>query len=347
MSVLRRWTKGRERTSPDPSARADRQELAPLETIRSHLDQMEIRPDIKRWLCQGRAASLLRRSAVRAKKLEPSEQAMAALCIRSQMVPIRGGRLMVPGRDWRLAAGESLAHHPLTPCDVKSFWIDRFAVANRDYIEFVRDGGYRDPTYWDAEIRDARLEFVDQTGVPGPRYWHGGSFPPEIADHPVVGICWYEASAYAAWAGKRLPTDPEWLMAASSSTGLTEHGASACYPWGELFDPELANIWETGIGQTVPVYRFAAGDAVTGVRQLVGNVWEWTASWFAEFDVGADFAAPSLWRSLRGGAFDTYFANQASKYFQSGDSPLARRRNVGFRCVVDADSLELPMEEAV
>jgi iron(II)-dependent oxidoreductase len=250
----------------------------------------------------------------------------------------------VPGRDWRFDAEEATLR-PLAPVAVDAFWMDRFAVTNRQFWEFVRDGGYRDARWWHPEIREARQEFTDQSGLPGPRFWHQGRYPHELAEHPVVGVCWYEAAAYAQWAGKRLPTDPEWLQAVSNLASRNQQWSVTPFPWGDLFDPQLANLWETDLGRTAPVDAFPGGDSPEGVRQLVGNVWEWTSSGYGEYDVGTDFVTPALWKSLRGGAFDTYFANQAGRFFQSGDSPLARRRNVGFRCVVSASCVALAPEE--
>jgi iron(II)-dependent oxidoreductase len=108
------------------------------------------------------------------------------------------------------------------------------------------------------------------------------------------------------------------------------------FPWGNIYDKARANLWEAGIGQTVPVTDFASGDNPAGVRQLIGNVWQWMTTDFAAFDIGADLEADAPIKSLRGGAFDTYFSHQAGWRFQSGDQVLARRHNVGFRCALTA-----------
>ena len=135
---------------------------------------------------------------------------------------------------------------------------------------------------WDQEIWPAVLDFVDQTGHPGPRFWHNGRYPRGEDNHPVVGVSWYEAAAYARWVGKRLPTDAEWVKAGSWPVALAGHPLlQRRYPWGEAMDRGRANLWGSGPGRTVSVDQFPGGVSVGGVQQLIGNVWEWTADAFA------------------------------------------------------------------
>ncbi len=288
------------------------------------------------------------------------EQQRAWEAIHKTMARIDIPHLVVWGRKW--AADPDGPSQQGLPVEVtlRPFWIDRFLVSNRQYAEFVQDGGYRRPEFWHEQVREVTCEFMDQTGRPGPRYWEDGKYHPDLADHPVVGISWFEASAYAAWAGKRLPTDAEWLAAsrgpltrdslahATGSAGFAEgwqHLAdTTLYPWGDLFDPHRANLWETGIGTTVPVDAFSEGDSPAGVRQLIGNVWEWTSSVFGQYDTGADFVWTPFWISVRGGAYDTYFSLQGSRLFQSGERPLARRPNIGFRCAWSGPEGSTPPE---
>ena len=98
---------------------------------------------------------------------------------------------------------------------VEGFYLDRYQVTNEQYQRFVDAGGYEQLPLWDPEIVPAILEFVDSTGISGPRYWKKGTYSAGQAKHPVVGVCWYEAAAYARWVGKRLPTDPEWVKSGS------------------------------------------------------------------------------------------------------------------------------------
>ena len=136
--------------------------------------------------------------------------------------------------------------------EVGGFFLDRHAVSNRQFRKFVQSGGYDSLEIWPQEVWPSVSRFTDRKGRPGPRDWEDGKFPPGQADHPVVGICWYEAMAYARWVGKRLPTAAEWQKAGGWPEQLSGGNCNR-YPWGDLFDPERTNLWPSGIGRTVPV----------------------------------------------------------------------------------------------
>ena len=113
-------------------------------------------------------------------------------------------------------------------------------------------------------------------------------------------------------------------------------------------DRSRANLWGSGPGATVPVDQFPEGVSVGGVYHLIGNVWEWTRG---DVHPGASLPADLLleipMKSIRGAAFDTYFDNQATCQFQSGETAIARKRNIGFRCAVGACDVTLgrPVED--
>jgi len=223
--------------------------------------------------------------------------------------------------------------------ETEPFLLARCCVTNAQYQKFVDSGGYQDLSLWPEEIWPQMIEFHDQTGQPGPRFWHGGRHHRRLSDHPVVGICYFEAAAYAKWAGYRLPTEPEWQMAASwrirSSAQVMRR-----YPWGDALDTRKCNIWASGIGQTVPVHHYPEGAAPNGVLQLVGNVWEWTTTDFEmQHEGDRQIVGDMLLKSIRGGAFDTYFPVQATSTFRTGLTALSRVYNVGFRCAIDLASL--------
>jgi iron(II)-dependent oxidoreductase len=225
---------------------------------------------------------------------------------------------------------------------VEPAYLDRFCVTNAEYQKFVDAAGYEQLEFWHEEALPALLDFVDQTGAPGPRYWNDGRYNADDQHLPVVGVSWFEAWAYARWVGKQLPSDAEWTKAAAwpveSAPGRV---AQRRYPWGESFDVRKAHLYGSGHNAPVPVNEFPGGTSVGGIHQLIGNVWEWTSTPLA------DAADPSLHvsesvMSIRGGAFDTYFENQATCHFQSGDQALARRRNIGFRLALPMKDLEAP-----
>ena len=217
-----------------------------------------------------------------------------------------------------------------------ALFIDRFPVTNRQYRAFVLDGGYEDVTLWDETSLAAVFDFVDETGHPGPRFWHHGKYPKELTDHPVVGVSWYEADAYARWSGKRLPADPEWVKAGVWPVPTGDSiPRQRKYPWGDVVDKSRANLSAWGPGSTVPVTDFEEGSSVGGVRQMIGNVWEWTACEFGRWHSAKSRAQmQQTFKGLRGGAFDTYFESHATCQFQSGDDSLSRKYNIGFRCAL-------------
>ncbi len=219
--------------------------------------------------------------------------------------------------------------------DVAPFLLDAHAVTNARYQKFVDGDGYEALEFWPEEIWPHLIELKDRTGELAPQFWRNGRHDIRLADHPVVGVSWYEAQAYALWIGQRLPTEAEWQMAASwhikSSTDIMRR-----FPWGDVMDGTRCNVWSSRRGTTVPVTEYESGAAPNQVRQLVGNVWEWVDTEFTVTDnVGQAIIAEMPMRVVRGGAFDTYFETQATTLFRTGQLALARNHNSGFRCAMD------------
>jgi len=218
---------------------------------------------------------------------------------------------------------------------VEPFLLDVHTVTNGRFQKFVDSGGYDSLEYWPEEIWPHLIELKDLTGQPGPRFWRQGRCNALLLDHPVVGISWYEAQAFALWVGQRLPTEAEWQMAASwhihSSTDMLRR-----FPWGDALDNQRCNIWSSRHGTTVPVNTYPTGAAPNHVLQLVGNVWEWTDSEYSIADeAGRPIVGEMPMHVVRGGAFDTYFEVQATSHFRTGQLALARPHNVGFRCATN------------
>jgi iron(II)-dependent oxidoreductase len=236
---------------------------------------------------------------------------------------------------------------PVALCDgsyasvaIGAFLLDRYAVCNRQFLGFVQAGGYDSLEIWPPEVWPSVSRFTDRTGRPGPRDWEGGRFPAGKADHPVVGVCWYEAMAYARWVGKRLPVAAEWQKAGGWPDQLSG-GECSRYPWGDLFDPERANLRASGIGQTVPVDAFPRGATANGIYQMSGNVWEWLDDPLHAIpcEAGESFIPWKPMRRIVGGAFNTYFSTEVTCQFVTGQGELDRRDNIGFRCAVSVDRL--------
>ena len=224
---------------------------------------------------------------------------------------------------------------------IEALYLDRHTVTNLEFQQFINAGGYETLEFWDEEALPALLDFVDETGLPGPRYWIDGQYRGGEERQPVVGVSWYEASAFARWVGKRLPTDAEWTKAGAwpveSAPGRI---AQRRYPWGESFDIRRANLWGSQRKGPVDVSEYVDGESVGGVHQLVGNVWEWSGSSLLA-SAEPSLHVPETFKSVRGGAFDTYFENQATCHYQSGEHPLARRHNIGFRLALPMATLEV------
>ncbi len=240
--------------------------------------------------------------------------------------------------------GYELEQYAAEPTPVGAFYLDRCCVSNSDYLRFVEAGGYDRAQLWPAEILSMVLQFTDSTGKPGPRYWANSQPPADRMDHPVVGICWYEASAYASWVGKRLPASEQWQRAGTWPSGSSE-SAEQRYTWGDAFDPTKANLWQNDFSDTLSVDDMPEGATPNGVRQLVGNVWEWVDAQYCPASEGeVRIVLDELLAEVRGGAFDTYFASQATCQFRSGNPVYHRAANVGFRCCVTADQVNFKPE---
>ena len=208
---------------------------------------------------------------------------------------------------------------PLT-VSVPPFAISRAPVSNAEYLAFVEANGYATRAHWS----DAGWQWREHAGLVAPRYWRrDGSqwqqrvfdtWQPLAPDQPACFVSWYEAEAWCRWAGRRLPTEAEWEVAASRAPGGDGLApGKRRWPWGDTPpDTAHANLdgWRLGC---VDVGAFPAGDSAFGCRQMIGNAWEWTATVFGPFpgfsaDLYRDYSEP--WfaegrRVLRGGAWPT------------------------------------------
>jgi iron(II)-dependent oxidoreductase len=228
----------------------------------------------------------------------------------------------------------------VAPAEVQAFYLDRHAVTNRQFHRFVESGGYDNLEIWPQEVWPSLMKFSDKSHYPGPRDWEYGKFPAGKADFPVVGICWYEAVAFATWSGKRLPSAAEWQKAGGWPQQLNG-GACSRYPWGDVFDPAKANIATSGPGHLVPVHGYPEGATPNGIYQMTGNVWEWLSDRLDAIPChpDEDFHAVRLMRRIVGGAFDTYFPAEGTCQFITGQPELDRRDNIGFRCAISVSRL--------
>jgi iron(II)-dependent oxidoreductase len=184
---------------------------------------------------------------------------------------------------------EQLAHE----LEISPFAISKTAASNGEFKHFVEDGGYRRSELWTVEGWQWRIAASADCPVywrrDGNDRWLRRSFDEWVtldAQLPVIHVNWHESDAYCRWAARRLPTEAEWEMAASAEPAakgrsLAEHKRR--YPWGDDSSTvERANLDWRAMG-SIPVDALPAGDSAFGCRQMIGNVWEWTASDFKQY----------------------------------------------------------------
>jgi ergothioneine biosynthesis protein EgtB len=229
---------------------------------------------------------------------------------------------------------------------LQDFAIDRAPVSNGDFFEFIQDGGYQNFRWWFSE----GWETVTKEQWKAPFYWelHDGQWmvrdfaglhpAASKANEPVCHVSFFEASAFAKWAGKRLPTEAEWEKAACIGSDQTTR---QFFPWGDdAVDLSKGNLFENGLWAPAPIGAFPAGQNAYGCHQMIGDVWEWTTSDYvpypgfrSEFDEYNDkwFVNQKV---LRGGSFATpqlHIRSTYRNFFHTHE----RWMTSGFRCARD------------
>jgi serine/threonine protein kinase len=193
-----------------------------------------------------------------------------------------------------IPAGEFLFGEEKRKVKISAFQIAKYPVTNQQYKYFL----------------------LAHPKHNAPAYWKGRDFPVGKAKHPVVGVSLYDAQAFCKWLGCRLPTEEEWEKAARGVDGRT-------YPWGEVWENgKFCNNWDSKIGATTPVDRYAEGISPYGVWDMAGNVWEWTAS---------EYQGPFM-HVMRGGSW-RLFSKLNVRIIQRNWLVLDDLRDdIGFRC---------------
>lgn len=218
------------------------------------------------------------------------------------------GMVFVPGGMFKMGRddGDEL-ERPAHIVEVKPFFIDRNEVTNEEYQRFISGSNRR-----------------------APQHWVGGKIPAGQAKFPVVNVSWSDATAYAQWSKKRLPTEAEWEFAARGTD-------SRVYPWGNEWKPDYANAGQGKAGRLFDVGRNASGASPFGALDMCGNVWEWTANDFKDYPgrKTASSLAGSGLKVIRGGAYDADLKNATTTY-RGAVSPDRVYDKTGFRCARDA-----------
>jgi gamma-glutamyl hercynylcysteine S-oxide synthase len=279
-------------------------------------------------------------------------QGPPVLLHRRALPPGRDGgaaRVLVPGGPFTLGvdpADEPFAldnERPAHTVDIGPFWIGRVPVTNRQWREFIADGGYGRPDLWSARGWAHRTE----AGLERPMFWTADGarrrfgveedVPP---DEPVQHVCYFEAEAFARWSGARLPTEIEWEKACAWDPRA---GARRKWPWGTAAPAEdRANLGGLGL-RPAPVGAYPNGASAYGAEQMVGDVWEWTSSDFAPWPgfspmIYRDYSQPFFggdYKVLRGGSW-AVAASTIRPSFRNWDYPIRRQIFTGVRLAWDA-----------
>ncbi len=224
---------------------------------------------------------------------------------------IEAEMILIPGGEFVMGKDEEGVSGPAHKVYIDSFYMDKHEVTNAQYLEFCTQTGRATPEFWDMN------EF------------HSG---PDFPDHPVTGISWRDAAAYAEWAGKRLPSEAEWEYAARG--GLVGMN----YPHGDELDSAQANYTLAGLEGTVAVGSFLANGH--GLHDMAGNVWEWVADYYdGEYYRNSPPKNPSgpddgKFKVIRGGGWHSGpYCNRV--YYRNALPPNWVDFAVGFRCADD------------
>jgi iron(II)-dependent oxidoreductase len=348
-----------------PRAERDRLPIPALASTRAYLD--EVRARTRRQLeamDRGRSPLLDEEMLVQLvsqHEAQHQETMLQAIALREDLpyqpafverrpLPLTArpaeGSVLVPagpfvmGTDDRVRAYDN--ERPAHEVDLPAFRIDVTPVTNGNYLAFMRDGGYQREALWSDDgwrWRQTHAACAPVHWRPDGDDWRAIVFGRPTAidpDCPVVHVSWYEADAYARWAGKRLPTEAEWEKAAAWDAG---RHASRRYPWGDRApESDRANLDQRRLGP-VPVGSFPKGRSPYGCLQTLGDVWEWTDTWFDGYPGFEAFPYREYseiffgrqYRVLRGGSFATSVL-VARNTFRNWDFPERRQIFAGFRC---------------
>ncbi|WP_414530026.1 ergothioneine biosynthesis protein EgtB [Nodularia chucula] len=263
------------------------------------------------------------------RNMEANFNSVSAETNLTEMVLIPAGEFERGSDDVDALDNERPAHKVY----LDTYYIDRYPVTCGQYRLFMEAGGYEDCQWWS----NTGWKWRQRESVVAPLYW---SMDQLRDNHPVYGVSWYEAQAYSRFVGKRLPTEAEWEKAASWDA---EAGCRRFYPWGNESPNAKYSNCDHLIGNTTPVDAYPSGQSAYGLYDTLGNIWEWTGSWFEPYDgfqsypyVGySQVYFDQKHRVLKGGSWATRpWGLRAS--FRNWYYPHVRQIFAGFRCAASS-----------
>ncbi|WP_238544323.1 SUMF1/EgtB/PvdO family nonheme iron enzyme [Gloeocapsa sp. PCC 73106] len=244
--------------------------------------------------------------------------------------PVTPAMVTIPAGEIYLGSNRIEAQdneRPVTLVHLDSYLLDQYPVTCKEYKIFIEAGGYQNPQWWSQ----GGWDWLQANSITQPLYWD--HLP---SDYPVYGVSWYEAQAYAQFAGKRLPTEAEWEKAASWDLVKNK---KYDYPWGDI-PPTCENCnYNLNLGGISPVNAYPLGRSPVGCYDMLGNVWEWTASSFSGYPGFESYPYRGYsqayfdgkHRVLKGGSWATRsWALRTS--FRNWYYPEVRQILAGFRC---------------
>lgn len=267
--------------------------------------------------------------AERALKLKPDDREASVLRDEARIgVAAPPNMLYIPGGTFLMGSNSGNENEaPVHSVEVAPFYIDMNEVTNAQYAEFLNDimacGGHN-PEWCHPDEPAGTCH--------KPEYWDDERW--NQPDRPVVGVSWYDAYAFARWAGKRLPTEAEWEKAASWDPVKVE---KRDYPWGNEFDVARCVV---GVNKPAPVGSKPEGQSAYGCLDMAGNVWEWVDDWYDLYPgSSAAFGFKKRYKVLRGGAWGSRadLDKVTRCTYRRYELPEHRSRLVGFRCASDID----------
>lgn len=338
----------------DGLPKAERQNLPVLAEVLDYLGAVrEITSDVLKksdrqqdaqlwhWLVQhesqhAETISMVLAMHSRPEKKQPAPtMPLSSRVAATDMVLVEAGEFYQGCDDLTAIDNERSVH----PVYLGRYWIDQLPVTCDQYRQFIEAGGYQTQKWWSPQ----GWQWQQVAQLHSPLYWTDDA---SFERHPVCGVSWYEADAYARFVGKRLPTEAEWAKAAGWNA---KTASMQRYPWGDRFDEEDVDALDSlgdcnyghQVGTTTPTDAYPQAASPYGCLDMLGNVWEWTDSWFERYPGFRAFPYEGYsqvyfdgaHRVLRGGSWATPRWTLRNS-FRNWYHPHKREMFAGFRCAV-------------